>query len=113
MLKTAKHCAEPAAIRPDKKGVVTLTKQQLALQAMLVCPAEEPRDCPDPAKQERYDATVKQFGFTGSDKPKAQWLKQAYRPECSLEKPAETKPKPEKPSDPSGIAGDKRVGSPS
>ena len=51
--------------------------------------------------------------MTGSDSHKAQWpewLKQAYKPECSLDKPAKTKPEPEAPFDPRAIGSDKRSG---
>ena len=59
--KTAKYCAELAAIKPDKKGVVTLTKEQLAFQSKVDCPVERPADCPDEAKQEKLDKTVKEY----------------------------------------------------
>jgi hypothetical protein len=104
--KTAKYCADIAAIKPDKKGVVTLTKEQLAFQSTFDCPVERPVDCPDEAKQATYDKTVKEYAMTGSASHKAQWpewLKQSYRSECSLDKPAKTEPKPQKPFDPSVI----------
>ena len=110
--KTAKYCADIAAIKPDKKGVVTLTKEQLAFRSTFECPAEEPKDCPEAGKQAKYDAAVKEYVKTGSDSHKAEWpewLKQAYKPECSLDKPAKTEPKPEKPFDPSVIGSDKLV----
>ena len=108
--KTAKYCAELAAIKPDKKGVVTLTKEQLAFQSTFECPAEEPKDCPDAGKQEKLDKTFKEYSALGSDLAKAQmpeWLKQTYRPECSLEKPSKTKPAPPAPFDPRVIGSDK------
>ena len=101
--KTAKYCAELAAIKPDKKGVVTLTKEQLAFQSKFDCPVERPADCPDQIKQAKLDKTVKEWAAAGSDSHKAQlpeWLKQAYREECSLDKPSKTEPQPEKPCDP-------------
>lgn len=110
--KTAKYCAEIAAIKPDKKGVITLTKEQLAFQSKFDCPVERPADCPDEAKQEKLDKTVKEYIATGSDSHKAQWpewLKQSYRQECSLDKPEKTEPEPEKPFDPSVIGSDKRA----
>jgi hypothetical protein len=86
--KTAKYCADIAAIKPDKKGHITLTKEQLAFQSTFDCMAEEPNDCP---------------AMTGSDSHKAQEL--AYKPECSLDKPEKGKheTKPEKPFDPTVI----------
>ena len=101
--KTAKYCAELAAIKPDKKGVITLTKEQLAFKATFDCPVERPADCPDEAKQAKLDKTVKEWAAAGSDSHKAQlpeWLKQSYREECSLDKPSKTEPQPAKPFDP-------------
>ena len=108
--KTAKYCAELAAVKPDKKGIVTLTKEQLAFQSTFDCPAEEPKDCPDAGKQKKYDDAVKEYAMTGSDSHKAEWpewLKQTYRPECSLDKPSQTKPEPPAPFDPRVIGSDK------
>ena len=108
--KTAKYCAELAAVKPDKKGVVTLTKEQLAFQSTVDCPVERPANCPDEAKQEKLDKTVKEYAMTGSDSRKAEWpewLTQTYRPECSLDKPSKTKPEPPAPFDPRVIGSDK------
>jgi hypothetical protein len=96
--KTAKYCADIAATKPDKKGLVTLTKEQLAFQAKFDCSAEEPQDC--------------QYADTGSDK--GSFFKQPSKPECSLDKLGKTDKtdkteKPEKPFDPSVIGSDKRV----
>jgi hypothetical protein len=110
--KTAKYCADIAAIKPDKKGHITLTKEQLAFQSKFDCPVERPTDCPDATKQEKLDKTVKEYSAIGSDSAKAQmpeWLKQSYRQECSLDKPEKGKheTKPEKPFDPSVIGSSK------
>ena len=108
--KAARYCAEIAAIEPDKKGVITLTKEQLAFQSTFDCPSERPADCPDATKQAKYDEAVKQLVAIGSDSAKAawpEWLKQAYRPECSLDQPIKTEPQPEKPFDPSVIGSSK------
>jgi hypothetical protein len=108
--KAAKYCAEIAAIKPDKKGVITLTKEQLAFQSTFDCPVERPQDCPPAEKQKKYDETVKAYVGIGSDKPAAQmpeWLQQAYRPECSLDTPSNTEPELEQPFDPSVIGSDK------
>jgi hypothetical protein len=96
--KTAKYCADIAATKPDKKGLVTLTKEQLAFQAKFDCSAEEPQDC--------------QYADTGSDK--GPFFKQPSKPECSLDKLGKTDKtdkteKPDKPFDPSVIGSDKRV----
>jgi hypothetical protein len=116
--KTAKYCAELAAVKPDKKGVVTYTKDQLAFLATFDCPVERPADCPDEIKQAKLDKTVKAYVAVGSASARGEWpewLKQSYRQECSLEQftkgTGETKP--EKPFDPGVIGSDKRVGSPS
>ena len=108
--KTARYCAELAAVKPDKKGVVTLTKEQLAFQSTVDCPVERPANCPDEAKQEKLDQTVMEYAMTGSDSHKAEWpewLKQTYRTECSLDKPSKTKPEPPAPFDPRVIGSDK------
>jgi hypothetical protein len=110
--KTAKYCAELAAIKPDKKGVITLTKEQLAFQSKFDCPVERPADCPDDVKQAKLDKTVKEWAAAGSDSHKAQlpeWLKHSYREECSLDKPSKTEPKPEKPFDPRVIGNSSKV----
>ena len=111
--KTAKYCADIAAIKPDKKGYITLTNEQLAFQSTFDCPVERPADCPDEAKQKMYDKTVKEYSAIGSDSAKAQmpeWLKQSYRQECSFDKPDKGKheTKPEKPFDPS-VTGSSKV----
>ena len=101
--KTAKYCSDLAAIKPDKKGNITLTKEQLAFQSKFDCPVERPSDCPDEVKQAKLDKTAKEWAAAGSDSAKAQlpeWLKQSYREECSLDKPSKTETKPEKPFDP-------------
>ena len=106
--KTAKYCAELAAIKPDKKGVVTLTKEQLLVQSK--CPVERPADCPDEAKQEKYDKTFKEYSAIGSTSGKnelPEWLKHSYREECSLDTQSKAETKPEKPFDPSVIGSSK------
>ena len=108
--KTAKYCTDLAAAKPDKKGIVTLTKEQLAFQSKFDCPVERPADCPDATKQEKYDKSVKEYAMTGSDSHKAEWpewLKQSYRQECSLDQPSKTKPEPPAPFDPRVIGSDK------
>jgi hypothetical protein len=40
--KTAKYCAELAALMPDKKGKVTLTKEQLVVQSHVECSLDKP-----------------------------------------------------------------------
>jgi hypothetical protein len=108
--KTAKYCAELATIKPDKKGVITLTKEQLAFQSK--CPAARPADCPDEIKQAKLDKTVKEHIGLGSDSAKAQlpdWLKQSYREECSLDKLTKTEPEPDKPFDPRVIGNSSKV----
>jgi hypothetical protein len=108
--KTAKYCADIAAVKPDKKGNVTLTKEQLAFQSTFDCPVERPADCPGEATQEKLDKTVKEYAQTGSSSSKGDWpawLKHSYRPECSLDKPEKTEPELEKPFDPSVTGSDK------
>jgi hypothetical protein len=93
--KAAKYCAELAAVKPDKKGNITLTKEQLAFRSNVDCPVERPADCPAEVKQAKLDKTFKEYSALGSDSAKAQlpeWLKQSYREECSLDEPANTKP---------------------
>ena len=104
--KIARYCAELAAVKPDKKGIVTLTKEQLAFQSKFDCPGERPADCPDEAKQEKLDKAVRDIIAIGS--AQAVWP-ESYRQECSLEKPSNTEPKPEKPFDPSVTGSDKLV----
>ena len=86
--ETAKYCAELAAVKPDKKGVVTLTKEQLAFQSTFDCPVERPADCPDEAKQEKLDKTVKEYATPGSDAKPAR-LAHAVLPARLLARQAE------------------------
>jgi hypothetical protein len=88
-----RRCADIAAVKADKKGNITLTKEQLAFQSKFDCPVEQPKDCPK----------------TGSSSHKSESLKQSYRQECSLDKPEKGKheTKPEKPFDPSVIGSSK------
>ncbi len=71
--KTARYCAELAAVKPDKKGIVTLTKEQLAFQSKFDCPGERPADCPDEAKQEKLDKAVREYIMDRQRSHKAEW----------------------------------------
>ena len=109
--KTAKYCAELAADQARQEGRRHAHEGAARVPVDVRLPGRAAGGLPrrgqaGEARQDRQGVRRRRAA-TAAKAQWPEWLKQTYRPECSLEKPAKTTPEPEAPFDPRTIGSDK------